>query len=311
MKREKIKIISIYILTFVLFALIAYLIYFVIDTLKNDNSDIKENAQESLVQDNCIFQVSVLEYNQIMNGQNTSICNGYNELNINDVIINGQTIEIKAIIFNGSNHNLNENEGLFIGGKRVLTETYNQYKSNLNLVNNLLYIVSKNENAINVQAFNGVDIIYDLNKTLAELKIADQVFNLLAQTDSTINPILTTNNIDQNSIAENFDVEPQNEVIIDYRARFFEEQAKNEQLEEQIKALNEKLSKDGMNLRTGGKLSPKTIHEYHCFIRAVLSQAVKELLVPFNVASKATSPKVVRKQANFIEQEDILCMLFS
>ena len=168
--------------------------------MKNDNSDIKENAQESLVQDNCIFQVSVLEYNQIMNGQNTSICNGYNELNINDVIINGQTIEIKAIIFNGSNHNLNENEGLFIGGKRVLTETYNQYKSNLNLVNNLLYIVSKNENAINVQAFNGVDIIYDLNKTLAELKIADQVFNLLAQTDSTINPILTTNNIDQNSL---------------------------------------------------------------------------------------------------------------
>ena len=58
-----------------------------------------------------------------------------------------------------------------------------------------MYIVSKNENAINVQAFNGVDIIYDLNKTLAELKIADQVFNLLAQTDSTINPILTTNNI--------------------------------------------------------------------------------------------------------------------
>lgn len=71
----------------------------------------------------------------------------------------------------------------------------------------------------------------------------------------------------------------------------------------------EKLSKDGMNLRTGGNLSPKTIHEYHCFIRAVLSQAVKELLVPFNVASKATPPKVVRKQANFIEQEDILNIL--
>lgn len=35
--------------------------------------------------------------------------------------------------------------------------------------------------------------------------------------------------------------EPKNEVIIDYRARFFEEQEKNQQLEEQIKFLNEKL----------------------------------------------------------------------
>jgi len=71
----------------------------------------------------------------------------------------------------------------------------------------------------------------------------------------------------------------------------------------------EKLSKDGMNLRTGGKLSNKTIHEYHCFIRAVLSQAVKELLVPYNVASKATPPKVIRKQANYLEQEDIATVL--
>lgn len=71
----------------------------------------------------------------------------------------------------------------------------------------------------------------------------------------------------------------------------------------------EKLSKDGMNLRTGGKLSAKTIHEYHCFIRTVLSQAVKELLVNSNVASKATPPKVIRKQANYLEQEDIMNVL--
>lgn len=71
----------------------------------------------------------------------------------------------------------------------------------------------------------------------------------------------------------------------------------------------EKLSKDGMNLRTGGKLSSKTIREYHCFIRTVLSQADKEGIVQYNVAKKATPPKVIRKQANFIEQEDILNVL--
>lgn len=37
----------------------------------------------------------------------------------------------------------------------------------------------------------------------------------------------------------------------------------------------------------------------------MLSQASKEMLVPFNVASKATPPKVVTKEANYLEMEDI------
>ena len=71
----------------------------------------------------------------------------------------------------------------------------------------------------------------------------------------------------------------------------------------------EMLSRNGMNLRTGGKLSNKTIHEYHCFIRAVLSIAVKEMILPYNVASKATPPKVVKKEANYNETIDIINIL--
>ena len=71
----------------------------------------------------------------------------------------------------------------------------------------------------------------------------------------------------------------------------------------------ELLSKDGMNLKTGGKLSNKTIQEYHGLIRAVLSQAVKEMLVPYNVANKATPPRVIKKEANFLEPEVITSIL--
>jgi len=67
----------------------------------------------------------------------------------------------------------------------------------------------------------------------------------------------------------------------------------------------EQLTKDGMNLRTGGKLSSKTILEYHSFIRAVLAQAEKEMLVLYNAASKATPPKAVHKEANFLDTDDI------
>lgn len=77
-----------------------------------------------------------------------------------------------------------------------------------------------------------------------------------------------------------------------------------------LNAFYEQLSKDGMNKATGGKLSNKTILEHHRLIRTILAQAEKELLVPYNAASKATHPKVEHKEANYIEIEDIERILF-
>lgn len=65
------------------------------------------------------------------------------------------------------------------------------------------------------------------------------------------------------------------------------------------------LSKDGLNKRNGGKLSTKTILEHHRLISAVLEQAVKEGLVPFNVASRATLPKAEHKEVNYFQPEQV------
>lgn len=65
------------------------------------------------------------------------------------------------------------------------------------------------------------------------------------------------------------------------------------------------LAQDGQNKRTGGKLSAKSILEHHRLISAVLEQAAKEGLVPFNVASRATLPKVERKEVNYFQPEQI------
>lgn len=72
-----------------------------------------------------------------------------------------------------------------------------------------------------------------------------------------------------------------------------------------LNSFYEQLSKDGMNKSTGGKLSNKTIIEHHRLIRTILSQAEKEMLVQYNSASKATPPKMDKKEANYIETEDI------
>ncbi len=77
-----------------------------------------------------------------------------------------------------------------------------------------------------------------------------------------------------------------------------------------LNAFYDQLAKDGINKATGGKLSSKTIIEHHRLIRTILAEAEKELLVPYNAASKATPPKNERKEANYIEIEDIERILF-
>ena len=65
------------------------------------------------------------------------------------------------------------------------------------------------------------------------------------------------------------------------------------------------LGKPGQNKRTGSGLSAKTILEHHRLISTVLDQAEKEGQVPFNVAAKATLPKVTKKEVNYFQPEQI------
>ena len=52
-------------------------------------------------------------------------------------------------------------------------------------------------------------------------------------------------------------------------------------------------------------LSDKTILEHHRLISMILSQADKELLIPYNPAAKATPPKVSKKEADYFQPEEV------
>lgn len=52
-------------------------------------------------------------------------------------------------------------------------------------------------------------------------------------------------------------------------------------------------------------LSNKTILEHHRFISSVLSQAEKEMLVPYNAAAKATPPKAVRNKPDYYQPDEL------
>lgn len=66
------------------------------------------------------------------------------------------------------------------------------------------------------------------------------------------------------------------------------------------------LAKPGTNQRTGEALSAKTIVEYHRFISSVFSQAVKENLLMFNTAERATPPKVPKHEAEAFEADEVI-----
>ena len=69
------------------------------------------------------------------------------------------------------------------------------------------------------------------------------------------------------------------------------------------------LGNKGQNKTTGGGLSAKTIIEHHRFISTVLSQAVKEQLIPFNTAQRATPPKLPKHEAECFEIDEIQAII--
>ena len=56
-------------------------------------------------------------------------------------------------------------------------------------------------------------------------------------------------------------------------------------------------------------LADKTILEHHRLISTILAQAEKEMLVPYNAASKATPPRTTKKDPNYFQPETISAIL--
>lgn len=79
----------------------------------------------------------------------------------------------------------------------------------------------------------------------------------------------------------------------------------NELRADHLNDLYTQLAQPGQHKRTAEGLSNRTIVEHHRLISTVLGEAVKEGLVPFNVAKRATLPKLERKKVNYFQPEQI------
>lgn len=73
-------------------------------------------------------------------------------------------------------------------------------------------------------------------------------------------------------------------------------------------ALGLKYEKTFLVLNENRSLSPKTIVEHHRLISTVLRQAVKEGLVPINVAANADPPRIEKKQVNYFQPQELIAI---
>lgn len=71
------------------------------------------------------------------------------------------------------------------------------------------------------------------------------------------------------------------------------------------------LNQDGMNKKTGGKLSSKTILEHHRLIHTVFENAVREGLVSINPADRVIPPKNEAPEVEYYQPEDIEAIQFA
>ncbi len=69
------------------------------------------------------------------------------------------------------------------------------------------------------------------------------------------------------------------------------------------------LAQDGHNNSTGGGLSSNSIIDCHRFISNVFSYAVKEQILPYNTAQRATPPKAKKHETESFEIEDIQAII--
>lgn len=74
-------------------------------------------------------------------------------------------------------------------------------------------------------------------------------------------------------------------------------------------ALDRKVEKIFNVERDTSPLSPKTILEHHRLISTILGQAEKEMLIPYNPASKATPPRPVKPEPNYFQPDTIYAIL--
>ena len=176
MKREKNKIILIYVLLVIVLALIVALGYVVItSTPKETESNVGHETTVDVnpypnVSSQCIFSVSLEEYNALTYA---GCEGGYTRYDINNVVLNGNPLTL-SVIYSDKGQ---PKAGFIVNNRRVIQKIDNVTLLKFGVFDNKLFVLDTNNNQANVVVINSEgNTIYNLKNELEKLKIKDNAF---------------------------------------------------------------------------------------------------------------------------------------
>lgn len=204
MKRDKIRMVIIYILILVIIVLVAFLMYIVLTSGKKENKvDTNEPVKKNEIAEECKFDVDLSNYNTIINNPaSENLCSGDNELNITGVMVGGKEQNLKVEFYNGEG----EDGAVYLDDKKIVNGASLSVQNGLGVFDDKLFIFTHTANDLNVYAYDGNGMqLYNLETALASAQVTDPALSELAKTNANINTIVNTTNIDSSTMkfAEN------------------------------------------------------------------------------------------------------------
>lgn len=189
MKREKSKVILVYVLMLLVIGLIVALTFIVLNSnKKEENHSTSANNTPTVdvnpfpnISEECTFNLALDEYN-VLTGPKCK--NGYSRYNINGLSLGGQTINV-SVIYTDQEGN---KAGIYINDRRATTVVNNVTNIKFGIFDDKLFILDNNNNESNVLVFASDSTkVYDLKETLDSSEITDPILNQVLSS-TTINP---------------------------------------------------------------------------------------------------------------------------
>ena len=198
--KNKIRVLLVYFLMLVVFALVGYLIYFVLNYEEGSTKSVKKDENNSTdnftIDDKCTYDITMSKFNDFADGKGPlDLCEGYNKFKVSSVLLDNKNLNIELVYYNGKN-SIDDEEGVFINMEKVIGKLSKDNLINLGVFDNVLYIKTFNATEVDVMAYNsdGVEI-YRLSKALSVNPVTDNVFTTLQLKNAN----LSKTNLDSNS----------------------------------------------------------------------------------------------------------------
>lgn len=189
MKREKSKLILVYLLMLLVIALIVALTFIILNnSSKEENGESTANTTPTVdvnpyptISDECTFNLTMDEYNALTG---PGCKGGYSRYNVNGLALDGNQMNT-VVIYSDKNGN---KAGLYVNDRKVATTITNIASIKFGIYSSKLFILDNNNNESNVLVFNSnTEKVYDLKETLDSSKITDPILNQIISS-TTINP---------------------------------------------------------------------------------------------------------------------------